>query len=186
MKRILEDLSSEYGNCCSNDVKDVKDPNIPITERDIVSEIYSRLKVFCQKKKLYPHTEIKPASSIKQSVSNLKKSPRIDVVILKNNESQSWLSDAIKIQNRYKIGPLQARFSSVPVKFFHTAIEVKIQSNVKTAKKDIVTLAAILEKNPSCNCFMVFLNARGPRKDHEKIIEYAQEKKIHLIEYTCN
>ena len=183
IKRILADLRSEYANLCSNDVKD---PNTPITERDIVAEIYYRLKLFCEKKTLYPHTEIKPAFSRNLSIDELKKLPRIDVVILKNNGHLSWLSAATKIQNRYKKGMVQARFSSVPIVFIHTAIEVKIQSNVRAAKKDIDTLDEILKKNKSCNCFMVLLNARGLRKDHEKIIKYAQEKKIHLIEYTCN
>ena len=60
IKRILSDLRSEYANLCSNDVKD---PNTPITERDIVAEIYYRLKLFCEKKTLYPHTDLKHASS---------------------------------------------------------------------------------------------------------------------------
>jgi hypothetical protein len=98
----------------------------------------------------------------------------------------SWLSAATKIQNRYKKGMIQARFSSVPINFFHTAIEVKIQSDVRSAKKDLDTLSGIMEKKKSCNCFMVLLNARGPKKNHEKIIKYAQEKKIYLIEYTFN
>ena len=182
IKRILADLRSEYADLCSNDLMD---PNTPITERDIVAEIYYRLKLFCKKKKLYPHTEIKPASR-NFSIDELKKLPRIDVVILKNNGHLSWLSAATKIQNRYKKGMVEARFSSVPINFFHTAIEVKIQSNVRSAKKDLDTLSGIMKKKKSCNCFMVLLNARGPRKDHEKIIKYAQEKKIHLIEYTFN
>jgi len=182
IKRILSDIRSEYARMCSNDVKD---PNAPVTERDIVAEIYYRLKLFCKNKSLYPHTEIKPASSTKQSISDLKKLPRIDVVILKNNGSRFWLSDAKRIHDRYKKGLVEARFSSVPIRFFHTAIEVKIQSRVMNAKKDIDILADILKSNKTCNCFMVLLNARGERKNHEKIMDYAQGKDIHLIEYTC-
>ena len=179
---ILSDLRADYGNLCPSGVKD---PSTPITERDIVSEIYYRLKNFCVEKELYPHTEIKPAPSENAKREELKRLPKIDVVILKNHKNRSWLSSAIKIQDRYKKGMIEARFGSVPVEFFHTAIEVKIQSNVKDAKKDIDTLCGIFERNNSCNCFMVLLNARGLRKDHNQIINYAKEKSIQLIEYTC-
>lgn len=92
---------------------------------------------------------------------------------------------AKSIQNDYKMGSIQARFSSVPLDFFHTAIEVKIQSSVKGARKDIDTLSKIKKMNKRCNCFLVVLNARGPDKDHKKIASYAELKEITLVDYSC-
>jgi len=183
VEEILSDLKEEYAN--SSTVEKI-DPTAPITERDIVSEIYCRLKNFCHRTGLYPHTEIKPAPSENTYPGELKKLPKIDVVILKNLKSKTWISSATKIQNRYKKGLIESRFSSIPIEFFHTAIEVKIQSNVINAKNDIDTLANIFKQNKLCNCFMVLLNARGLKKDHSKIIQYAEQKSISLIEYTCN
>lgn len=180
---ILFDLKKEYANSSS---VEIVAPSAPITERDIVSEIYCRLKNFCRNADLYPHTEIKPAPSENAEPSKLRRLPKIDVAILKNLKTKTWISSATKIQNRYKKGLIESRFGSVPIEFFHTAIEVKIQSNVRDAKKDIDTLANILEQNKLCNCFMVLLNARGLKKDHLRIVQYAEQKSINLIEYTCN
>ena len=180
---ILSDLKEKYVNSCT---AEIVDPTAPITERDIVSEIYCRLKNFCHSADLYPHTEIKPAPSESIDPGELRRLPQIDVVILKNLGAKTWISSAAKIQNRYKKGLIEARFGSIPIEFFHTAIEVKIQSNVRDAQKDIDTLANIFEQNKLCNCFMVLLNARGHRKDHSKIKQYAEHKSINLIEYTCN
>ena len=111
---------------------------------------------------------------------------RIDNVILKDDENRSWIDAAIDIQNRYKKGNIESRFSSVPVNFFHTAIEVKIQSNFTDLKKDIIKLKYIKEQNPNCNVLFVLLNSRGKQKDHAKIIEYANSESIPIIEYTAN
>jgi hypothetical protein len=180
---ILSDVKEEYLNLST---AEIVDPTAPITERDIVSDIYCRLKKFCHSADLYPHTEIKPAPCENTDPSELRRLPKIDVVILRNLKAKTWISSATNIQNRYKKGLIESRFGSVPIEFFHTAIEVKIQSNVRDAKKDIDTLASIFEQNKLCNCFMVLFNARGLKKDHSKIMQYAEQKSINLIEYTCN
>jgi hypothetical protein len=83
---------------------------------------------------LFSHTEIKPTLNKNTPISELKKSFRIDNVILKNIGKQNWIDDAVFIQNRYKKGAIEARFSSVPIEYFHTAIEVKIQSDIPDSK----------------------------------------------------
>jgi hypothetical protein len=178
IKRILHDLKSEYAILSCGDEFD---PNLPITERDIVSEIYCRLKFHFLKTELSVHTEIRPVPSVSSEPEELKRLPRIDVAILFGD---SWLNEAIKLQNKYKKGEFEARFSSVPVESFHTAIEVKIQSHPADSIKDINTLCGIQKNNKNCNCFLVLLNARGKKRDHLKITEYANQKQINFVEYT--
>ncbi len=178
IKKILLNFKEEYKDLYSE--ADVNNPNTPITERDIVSELYCHLKKYCKGKKLSIHTEIKPTSSENVTRDQLKKLSRIDLVILQDN----WMPSAIKIQNKYNKGSIEARFGAVPQKYFHTAIEVKIQSHVGNSRKDIDTLSAIRKKNKSCNCYMVLLNARGRSKDHENIHCYAKQHDIFLVEHT--
>jgi hypothetical protein len=156
----------------------------PITERDIVAEIYCRLKVFCNSRDLSVHCEIKPASDENVKPKQLRPLSRIDVGILSDINGRSWISSAIKLQDQYKKGLIEARFSSIPLEFFHTAIEVKIQSYVDDAKEDIDFLKELHDSNKACNCFFVLLNARGQREDHENIKEYAADKGICIFEYT--
>ena len=180
IKKILFDYREEYKSLYREG--DVKYPDTPITERDIVSGLFCNLTNYCKNKKLSIHTEIKPIPSGDILQERLRELPIIDLVILQNN----WIPAAVKIQNKYKKGLIEARFGAVPYKYFHTAIEVKIQSNVSNSKKDIDTLSYIRKKNKSCNCYMVLLNARGRYQDHEKIIAYANENDICLVEYTKN
>lgn len=180
---ILEKLKSDYVSSCDDD--DVRSPDAPVTERDIVADIRFRLQELCQAKGLHAHCEIKPVPIGANRPEQLKPLPRIDVAILCDRDGVSWLEEAKKLQNGYKKGEIEARFSSVPVSFFHTAVEVKIQSNVGDAKKDINTLVEIRNQNPSCNCFLVLLNARGIPNDHEKIVAYGKEKRIRVVEHTC-
>jgi len=183
IKRCILDLKEEYRQGATTDKIN---PELPITERDIVSEIYYRLKIFCRGKELFSHTEIRPTSSLVTNKEYSRSTDRIDNVILKNNENRSWIQAALDIQNRYKKGEIEARFSSVPVNFFHTAIEVKIQSKFTDLKKDIIKLKYIKEQNPNCNVLFVLLNSRGKQSDHAKIIEYANSESIPIIEYTAN
>lgn len=184
IKSILSALREDYIKGCQNGKLDSQ---IPITERDIVAEIYSRLKVFCRSSnELSTHCEIKPAKGEFSSTSELKTLPRIDNVILSNHKGKEWLSSAKVLQNKYRKGDIEARFSSVPVLFFHTAIEVKIQSNVPDAKKDIDTLKELQDNNKTCNCFFVLFNARGRAADHFKIKRYAEEKDICITDYTSS
>ena len=182
IRGILEELRSEYAACCP---LDVDDPEAPITERDIVAEILNRLRAFCRSKGYQVHCEIKPAPDSSIGPERMRKLPRVDVVVLTNKNSASWLSAAKILQNKYDKGSIQARFSSIPVEFFHTAIEAKIQSDVANAKEDIDTLKMIRESNPCCSCFFVLLNARGRVGDHDLIQEYARQKGIEIIEYTA-
>ncbi len=179
IKKILLKFKTEYESLYSFGI--IKNPNTPITERDIVSELYCYLKQYCKGKKLSVHTEIKPAPSENVSREKLKKLPRIDLVILQKD----WLPSAVKIQNNYKKGLIEARFGAVPYEYFHTAIEVKIQSTVGDVKKDIDTLKTIRKNNTKCNCYMVLLNARGRRQDHEKVLNYTNKSDLCLVEYTC-
>ncbi len=178
IKKILFNFKTEYKRLYS--AGDVRNPDTPITERDIVSELYCKLKEYCKGKRISIHTEVKPAPSGNVSREQLKKLPKIDLVILQNN----WVPAAVEIQNKYNKGLTEARFGAVPYKYFHTAIEVKIQSNVGNSKKDIDTLATIRKKSKSCNCYMVLLNARGRKKDHDRIVEYADQHEICLVEHT--
>ena len=181
IRRILEGLKSKYASFCGDDVES---PEAPVTERDIVAEIYQRLKAFRPLKGYQVHCEIKPASSRSCSAEELKSLPRVDVVVLSDKRGASWLAEAKELQDKFSKGEIEARLSSVPVKFFHTAIEVKIQSDVRDAKKDIDKLARILGKNPSCNCFLVLLNARGKRRGHNRIAQHGDSKGICVLEYT--
>lgn len=181
IRGILEELRSEYANCCP---LDVDDPEALITERDIVAEIRERLKAFCRSRGYQVHCEIKPARDSGIGPERMRTLPRVDVVVLRDKNSLSWLAVAKTLQNKYGKGSIQARFSSIPVEFFHTAVEAKIQSDVTDARKDIDNLKKIHESNPSCNCFFVLLNARGRVGDHEQIREYAQLKDIEIIEYA--
>ena len=184
IKNILSELCSDYSSLCKLDRIDQK---APITERDIVAEIYSRLKVFCNSQKgLSTHCEIKPSSSEDAKIEELKRLPRIDIAILSDINGRTWTASAMKLQGKYKKGPIESRFSSIPVEFFHTAIEVKIQSNVRDAKKDIEILNKIHNSNKKCNCFFILLNARGDKSDHDAIKEHADKNGICIFEYTCN
>ena len=182
VRDVLLQLRSQYAAGCS---VDVDDPATQITERDIVADIRHSLMAFCAANDYHAHCEIRPAPDENIEPNEMILLPRIDVVVLRDREGASWLAAAKKLQDKYQKGAIQARFSSVPVKFFHTAIEAKIQSNFGSAKKDIDTLKAIEEKNPYCNIFFVLLNARGPIRDHEKIVAYAQQNKVCIIEYTA-
>lgn len=181
--KLLCEMRSEYALASINGEFD---QDLPITERDIVSEIYSRLKSLLRGTGLSVHTEIKPAPSVESEPEILKSLPVIDVAILKNIDGISWLGEAQKLQAKYLKGNIEARFSSVPIEFFHTAIEVKIQSKPIDSKKDIDKLLQIHQKNNACNCFMVLLNSRGKAKDHHDIMEYANEKGIPFIEHTSD
>ena len=182
IRSILEALRSEYADCYS---LDIDDPQAPITERDIVAEIRDRLKAFCRSNGYQVHCEVKPAPDDGIGPEHMRTLPRVDVVVLSDKNSASWLNAAKSLQNKYKKGSIEARFSSIPVEFFHTAVEAKIQSNVANARKDIDSLKMIHESNSSCNCFFVLLNARGRIGDHEQIREYAQQHRIEIIEYTA-
>ena len=182
VRNILTQLKSLYAAGCS---LDVDDPATQITERDIVADIRHSLMAFCASNGYHVHCEIRPAIDENVEPDEMKKLPRIDVVVLRDRKDVSWLATAKKLQDKYRKGSIEARFSSVPIKFFHTAIEAKIQSNVADAKKDIDTLKNIEEKNPLCNCFFVVLNARGRVHDHNNILEYGRDKKITIIEYTA-
>jgi hypothetical protein len=181
LKEILETLREDYIRWTSGEAID---PISPVTERSLVAEIYSRMKDYCQSRNLQVQSEMKPAPSENTSLDDLKNLPRIDVAILADRNGESWLDSAIKIQDRYAKGKIEARFSSVPIRFWNTAVEVKIQSNVANCKKDIDKLREISGKNELCNCFFVLLNARGQRCDHEQIALYAEQWQITLIEYT--
>lgn len=181
IRGILEELRVEYAKQCPFDMDD---PSAPITERDIVAEIRQRLKPFCFSKGYHVHCEIKPATDENISTKEMKTLPRIDVVILSNKKHATWISAAKTLQDKYHRGSIEARFSSIPVNFFHSAIEVKIQSKVKNAKDDIDTLRWIYDSNEFCNCFFVLLNARGRYQDHEKIKKYAEMKEIAILEYS--
>jgi len=182
IETVLTNLKSQYAAYCS---RDIDDPRAHITERDIVAEIRHVLLGFCTAKGLHVHCEIRPASGQNMEPADMKRLSRIDVVVLRDRNRRSWLAAAKTLQGKYKKGSIEARFASVPVKFFHTAIEAKIQSDVRDAKKDIDTLARIQQRNRSCNCFFVLLNARGRPSNHDRIIEYGQKKKITVVEYTA-
>jgi hypothetical protein len=182
LKSILAELRLDYISLCDSDLCDQQ---APITERDIVAEIYCRLKVFCKSRGLNVHCEIKPASNENVNTTEMKELPRIDVGILSNINGKSWLLAAKKLQNKYKKGLIEARFSLIPLEYFHTAIEVKIQSNRIDAKKDIDTLKKLHDSNNSCNCFFILMNARGQRSDHDYILKYADQAGICTFEYTC-
>ncbi len=156
---------------------------IPVSERDIVSKIYAQLSDWAKGRKLHPHTEVKPRFDNK-SVSNKKGIKIIDVALLKDIGNESWLESAKEIQAGYQKGNIEARYSSIPLKFFHTVIEVKIQSNFENSKKDILALKKIKTAKPDCNCFFVLLNALGSYRDHRRIKEFAKEHDIEIIEYT--
>ncbi len=184
VKSILVKLRSQYAS--SWDV-DSHDPPTQITERDIVADIRHSLMAFCKKNDFHVHCEIRPAPNTNIEPDGMKRLPRIDVVVLKKSKgkSKAWFIAAKKLQDKYQKGEFQARFSSVPIEFFHTAIEAKIQSDVADAKKDIDALKEIQKDNQSCNCFFVLLNARGRVRDHDDILEYGREKGIEIIEYTA-
>lgn len=182
VRNILTQLKSLYAAGCS---LDVDDPATQITERDIVAEIRHSLMEFCVSNGYQVHCEIRPATNENIEPDEMRLLPRIDVVVLRDISSTSWLAAAKKLQGKYQKGSIEARFASVPIKFFHTAIEAKIQSNAVDAKKDIDTLKSIEEMNPSCNCLFLLLNARGRVCDHDNILAYSREKKVTVIEYTA-
>ena len=182
VKAVLEQLRREYAQGCSSDLED---SGLPTTERDTVAEIRSRLRGLFVDRDINVHCEVKPASSQDERPEQLRTLPRVDVVLLTDRGDASWFASAKTIQARYKKGCIEARFGSVPVEFFHTAIEVKIQSNVCDARKDIETLASISSSNPACNCFFILLNARGRPRDHSAIARYGRERGIAVVEYTA-
>jgi hypothetical protein len=182
VESVLVELRSQYASRCS---VDVDDPATQITERDIVADIRHNLMAFCATNGYHVHCEIRPAPDTNIEPDEMKRLPCIDVVVLQNSNGQSWLAAAKKLQGKRSGGSIRARFSCIPIKFFHTAVEAKIQSDVDDAKKDIDKLKNIQESNPSCNCFFVLLNARGRVCDHEHILEYGREKGVAIIEYTA-
>ena len=182
VRSVLTELRSLYAASCG---VDVDDPETQITERDIVADIRHSLMAFCASNGYQVHCEIRPADDENIDPDEMKRLPRIDVVVLRDRKNASWLDAAKKLHGKYRKGSIEARFSSIPIKFFHTAIEAKIQSNVASAKRDIDTLKNIEERNPSCNCFFVVLNARGRVRDHDNILAYGSEREVTIIEYTA-
>jgi hypothetical protein len=182
VKNILAGLRSQYASrwCVDGD-----DPATQITERDIVADIRHSLLAFCDANGFHVHCEIRPAPNTKIGPDEMKRLPRIDVVVLQNSYGQSWFDAAKILQDKYQKGTIEARFSSIPIEFFHCAIEAKIQSNVADAKKDIDALRDIQKVNQACYCFFVLLNARGLVRDHDDILAYGCEKGIEIIEYTA-
>lgn len=174
---VLAELPSWYSSYCNGDVDD---PKAPITESDIVAEIRHRLLDFCTAKGYHVHCEVRPVFSTDISPDEKRRLKRIDVAVLRDSEGQSWFAAAKTFQ------PGQfARFAFVPVKFFHTAVEVKIPSKLEPAKEDLAKLKSIQDANPSCNCFFVLLNARGKVSNHDRILDYAAEQGITVIEFTA-
>jgi hypothetical protein len=94
------------------------------------------------------------------------------------------LAEAKNLQNKYDKGPRQARFSSIPVEFFHTAVEAKIQSNVTDAKKDIDNLKKIHESNPSVIASLFSSTHEDESETMNRFWNYAQQKGIEIFEYT--
>ena len=182
VKRVLAELRSQYASRCG---VDVDHPAIQITERDIVADIRHSLLAFCTRHGFQVHCEIRPASDTSMEPNEMRSLPRIDVVVLQDKTGSSWLAAAKLLQNKYNEGRFQARFSSVPIEFFHTAVEAKIQSNVSDARKDIDTLKRIHDCNPSCNCFFVLLNARGRVPNHDQILAYGRENGVAIVEFTA-
>jgi hypothetical protein len=178
---ILGQLKADYA---AQSPGDVVSPEAPVTERDIVAEIRARLLPFCRERGLHVHCEMKAVPADAADQEALRTLPRIDVAILANQGDDSWLAAAKKLQDGYAKGEREARFSSVPVGFFHTAIEAKIQSKVADAKKDIDGLRAVLDSHPTCNCFFVLLNARGRVADHDRVVEYAELRGVPVVEHT--
>jgi len=181
IKRILEELREDYMNEWKN-----KESSMFISERDILSEIYLRFKKYCQGKDIEVHTEVKPTKEGKRKIflkGDKQKRNEVDVVILGGEE---WFNEAIKHQEAYIKGPIEARFSNVPIEHFEVAIEVKIQSFVYDSYNDIEKLKQISQLNNNCDCFLVLLNARGRKEDHIKIISRAKETGVEIIEYTKN
>jgi len=97
IKAILVELRSDYSTSCQ---QDAVDPFAPITERDIVAEIYCRLRGLCRMKGLHVHCEIKPATNENIGTDQLKRLPKIDVGILAERNGRSWLTSAIKLQDK--------------------------------------------------------------------------------------
>ena len=75
------------------------DQSAPITERDIVAEIYFRLKTFCRENGLSVHCEIKPATDEDAEPKRLIRLPKIDVGILASINERTWISSALKLQD---------------------------------------------------------------------------------------
>jgi hypothetical protein len=84
IRSILSDLRADYIRLCE---PNIVNPNIPTTERDIVSEIYCRLKKALEGMDLYAHTEIKPIFLADPHKRNSKTT--IDVAVLKNLPAQA-------------------------------------------------------------------------------------------------
>jgi hypothetical protein len=89
LKSILSELRSDYTSKCQ---LDRINHEAPITERDIVAEIYCRLKDFCKSKGLSVHCEIKPSPSENAEIELLKRLPKIDVGILSDIDGRTWIS----------------------------------------------------------------------------------------------
>ncbi len=180
IRKILENVRDQYRGLCKGDNYD---PKLPISKRDLVSEIYCKLRPYCLENRLYIHTEVKPSDYELGG-----KIPEFDLVILSSFEKSSWLDFAVEVQNSCGKGRTEARFSSIPIEFFNTLIEVKIQSRVWDSIRDIDKLVSIRDAirkcGRNCNCFHVLLNARGRSGDHQRIIKYADSKGIEIIEHT--
>jgi len=78
IKSILLRLRSDY---ISGVQIDEINQDSPITERDIVAELYYRLRDFYKNSNFNVHCEIKPTPSENENIHNLRRLPRIDVGI---------------------------------------------------------------------------------------------------------
>jgi hypothetical protein len=147
-------------------------PDAPLTESDLQAEIFCKLKKLCVGNDLYVHSEMafdKPTKS------------KFDIVII---EGEDWIKPAENYQGNLKKGNIESRFSHIPDEYFHTIIEIKVQSFFPDAKKDIDKLADIKKRKGKIDCFFVLLNERGKSSDHAKIRKYAKENNVDIIEYT--
>jgi len=183
VKQVLEKVRADYATGCQ--AGELMDPGLPITERDILCEIWARLRPFCISAGLHVHSEVKVAPSLDSHHTVLRSAKRVDVAILRDQPQARWLDAAREIQDRKCKGHIEARFEAIPVEYFHTVMEVKIQSHIPDARKDISSLSQIAAANPECNCFFVLLNARGQVCDHNAILTYAKTAGVPIVEYTA-
>lgn len=178
----LVTLRDAYAAACGTDVESAW---APVTERDIVSDIHEALKPFCRSRGYTTHCEMKAVPDIDTGREISRAWPRIDACILTDADGQSWLHAAKTLQNQYVKGHIEARFSAVPAQYLHTAIEVKIQSDVSDARKDLEKLVRVRHLNGACNCFFVLFNARGSASAHASIRALGDSMGICVVEHTA-
>lgn len=151
-------------------------PDCPVTEQDVIAEIYARLKDFCRGKNLHVHCHIQPARRPNSNVEAL------DIAILADHQGRCGIEAPRKSAGTSTAHKSRTSAWPVPAKFWHTAIEVALPDKREDAAKSLRKLRALCRRNRACHCFLLLFNGSGQDWNRTGIRRQSDKGKIILLE----